>query len=339
MTSQSEPNSRLETHQSEAPKIVPRPPWYQFATELSFADKLCLCYAIVLNIAGQYAIPHPKQAMALGYIAILSLFYATNLIIIRGHFLPARIFTPALYRINQIVVITFSYLAFEVYLPVVRHTALDDILYRTDLSLFGMEPAVWFDRHLNGFWSEWLSFYYYGFFFILSGYTLGVLFLGRSQRLISEYVLGMVCVYVLGQIGYLLVPGYGPMYLLQDQFQHEFGPGIWWNITDALVKSGGAAKDIFPSLHTAVMSYLAMFTLRYRHIAPYRQLWPLMCFFVANIVLATMFQRWHYLVDVVAGLSLATAASIFASWYTPIELQLRKAKGLGVPIPRWNSRY
>ena len=37
-------------------------------------------------------------------------------------------------------------------------------------------------------------------------------------------------------------------------------------------------------------------------------------FFAANIIFSTVFLRWHYAIDVVAGLTLATTASLLAPW-------------------------
>jgi membrane-associated phospholipid phosphatase len=46
--------------------------------------------------------------------------------------------------------------------------------------------------------------------------------------------------------------------------------------------------------------------------------WPILAFATSQIILATMFLRWHYLVDITAGLALAflavTAADRSVRW-------------------------
>ena len=75
------------------------------------------------------------------------------------------------------------------------------------------------------------------------------------------------------------------------------------------VDAGGAQKDIFPSLHTAVPTFIAIFSFRHRRLVPFKYSWPVMAFVATQIIIATLFLRWHYLVDVVAGLTLATTAA------------------------------
>jgi membrane-associated phospholipid phosphatase len=74
------------------------------------------------------------------------------------------------------------------------------------------------------------------------------------------------------------------------------------------VSAAGAMLDIFPSLHTAYPTLLTLYSLRYRHTLPFRYTAPVTAFFTANIIIATLFLRWHYAVDVLAGLLLAVLA-------------------------------
>jgi membrane-associated phospholipid phosphatase len=51
-------------------------------------------------------------------------------------------------------------------------------------------------------------------------------------------------------------------------------------------------------------------------------------FVTTNIVIATMFLRWHYVIDVVAGLLLAAVAVTTAAAITRWELARRAELGL-----------
>jgi membrane-associated phospholipid phosphatase len=90
--------------------------------------------------------------------------------------------------------------------------------------------------------------------------------------------------------------------------------------------------DIFPSLHTAAPTFLVLYSWRHRHRAPHRYAWPLVAFFALNIIIATMFLRWHYLVDVVVGLALALVGYRAALRITAWETEWRLCRGLG---PSW----
>jgi len=98
------------------------------------------------------------------------------------------------------------------------------------------------------------------------------------------------------------------------------------------VPANGAMKDIFPSLHTASPAFLAMFSFRNRDRLPFRYTWPLLTFFSANIIVATMFLRWHYVIDVVAGVLVAVFGRWVSERVTDRELARRERLGL---TPNW----
>jgi hypothetical protein len=99
---------------------------------------------------------------------------------------------------------------------------------------------------------------------------------------------------------------------------------------------GGTRTDIFPSLHTACPTFLTLFTFRNRAVRPYRYVWPVTAFFTSQIILATMFLRWHYLLDVFAGLTLATVAFLVSRALPAMEARARLARGSG---PVWRPLF
>ncbi|MBK6577436.1 MAG: hypothetical protein IPG17_14755 [Sandaracinaceae bacterium] len=72
--------------------------------------------------------------------------------------------------------------------------------------------------------------------------------------------------------------------------------------------------DIFPSLPRPTPCS-SLHAYGWRHTNPYRYVWFILAFFSASIVIATMFLRWHWFVDVVAGVMLAGSwRGSAASW-------------------------
>jgi membrane-associated phospholipid phosphatase len=116
-----------------------------------------------------------------------------------------------------------------------------------------------------------------------------------------------------GQLGYCAVPGYGPIRYLADQYQGPIDGGFFWGCVWSTVQAGSAMKDIFPSLHTAMPTWLTLFALTQARRDP-RWRWPALLtgFFAVNIIVSTMLLRWHYAVDVMAGLALAFAVAAVA---------------------------
>ena len=97
------------------------------------------------------------------------------------------------------------------------------------------------------------------------------------------------------------------------------------------VHSAGAQKDIFPSLHTGAPTFLTVFSFLHRDRAPFKYTWPILAFIVSQIIIATMFLRWHYLIDIIAGLTLATTAALVSYRVVRGESVRRRMHGI-VPI-------
>jgi membrane-associated phospholipid phosphatase len=223
-------------------------------------------------------------------------------------------------------------------LPTVRSDVVDATLYAIDLSVFHIEPAVAFDRFVSPATTEWFSFFYFGYFFVLAGHVLTFMFGARKTALLSELSLGIVLLFCIGHVLYIVVPGHGPYHHLANVFQHELDGPLWWRLVKTTVDSVevSARTDIFPSLHTAAPTYLALFAFRHRKLAPFRFLWLPLALFSSQIVISTMFLRWHYLVDVVAGLLLALEVSIVGGRVARWEVRRREELGKS---PVWTAPW
>lgn len=121
---------------------------------------------------------------------------------------------------------------------------------------------------------------------------------------------GALLIVACGHVLYTIIPGAGPVATIA--FEQPLQGGFWWSQVELTVATAGAQLDIFPSLHTAYPVYFALHAFAYRRTQPFRWLWPILAFVAANIMIATMFLRWHWFIDVAAGLLLAFAARRFA---------------------------
>jgi hypothetical protein len=232
--------------------------------------------------------------------------------------------------------VQISYFQFRELLPFVNPGSLDPQLAWIDAHLLHFEPSLWMDRFVTPATTEWFAFFYFSYFFILAVHVVPMVYFSRRTTLLAEFALGVLVCFTVGQVLYMLVPGYGPVRELAAQYQHPFPDGFWMRTVLNAVKTGGAMKDIFPSLHTALPTFVALFSFRHRRKMPFKYTWPLFAFFAGNIVIATMFLRWHYLVDVLAGLALSTSAFLVASRVSPREVRYREEHGIA---PVWTSLF
>lgn len=305
----------------------------QFFSTCAVADVLVLAYLLELQAAVLLAPPHPLRAHC--GLQVLGLLI-TNLLcvaLVRSGRLRSNFWSALLYRIGIYGTVQQSYFFFKHLLPVVNPGSLDHQLYALDQLLFGFEPAVWADQFVNPVTTEWFAFFYFCYFFILAGHIFPIVFGSRDQLLLGEFMMGMLIIVCVGHTGYILVPGFGPFRAMPQMFHHELPSGFWMDLVWSTVRSGGAMKDIFPSLHTAGPCFIAMFSFRNRDRLPFRYTWPLLAFFAANIIGATMFLRWHYVIDVFAGFTLASVAALVSPLVTRWEVTRRRLQGLGALVP------
>ncbi|HMJ16457.1 MAG TPA: phosphatase PAP2 family protein [Polyangiaceae bacterium] len=306
--------------------------------ELAAQDWLVFAYLVALNVACLQAPASSVRTMCLERVFGLLTFLVTTLVVVRGGLLRHAFWAPLLYRLAIYGTVQLSYFFFQDLLPIVNAHSLDLELYHLDLALFGFEPAMLMDRIVTPFTTEWFAFFYFGYFFLLALHVIPILMFSRQRRLLAEFALGMLIVFCVGHTVYMLVPGYGPYKAMAEHFQNSFPRGMWLDMVMTTVTAGGAQKDIFPSLHTAAPTFMALFSFRHRDKLPFRYTWPAVTFFAVNIICATMFLRWHYIVDVVAGLTLASSAIAIAVYVVRRDALRRSAAGLTWSWPMFAER-
>jgi hypothetical protein len=305
-----------------------------FLLELSPLDWLVLFFFTALTSA-VLAGSGPTRGESLALVAADWVAFLTGLVLSRGRILPLGTFANALvYRLTIFAPVVSSYFQLRVILPTVTSRALDASIFAFDMRLFGVEPSLAWDRFVTPQTTEWFAFFYFGYFFLLAIHVLPFMLLARSTDMLARFALGVTTVFCVGHLTYMLVPGYGPYAFLAHEFSHELSGGTFWGLVQEAVKSVGAQKDIFPSLHTAVPTFFALFAFRYRKVQwPFRYTWPVMAFCALQIIGATMFLRWHYLIDIFAGITLAASADALAARLVPWDDRRRAAAGLA---PAWS---
>jgi len=297
--------------------------------ELAIQDWVIAAYLLVLvacSVAGEGA----RRGTALRYLAIDVAVFAASIALTRGNVLAGRAHA-LVYRVGIFVALFGSFSQLQYILPTARTARVDGALYALDRTIVGFEPAEALDRFVSPGLTEWFSFFYFSYFFILAVHILPFLFAARDTRLLGELALGLIVLFSVGHALYIAVPGYGPYQYLAGRFTHELEGPFWWRCMRAAVDAGEvvARTDIFPSLHTAAPTFLALFSFRHRRVAPFRVTWLPLAFFASQIVISTMYLRWHYLVDVFAGLALAGASLAFAALVSPREARWRAATARG----------
>ncbi len=324
---------------SESVSIEQRnePWWRRTLRETAVHDFAVFAFLLSLNGAVLSTPNSPERSFCLVRTGGLFVAFVISILLVRGRLLKRSWVAALIYRLGIYGVVQVSYFFLRHVLPLVNTTTLDQKLYDLDLWLFHCEPAMAWDRYVTPATTEWFACFYFGYFLLMAVHVVPLLFFGRKKQIVGEFTFGILLMFSIGHSLYMVVPGYGPYRAMADAFQHPFPSGLWYNLVMDTVHSGGAMMDIFPSLHTGAPTVLALFSYRNRHELPYRYTWPIVTFCTVNIIIATMFLRWHYLIDVIAGFSIAVSAVLLSRPIVRWELARRKREGLGDLWPEFSS--
>ncbi|MFI5264034.1 MAG: phosphatase PAP2 family protein [Candidatus Kapaibacterium sp.] len=207
----------------------------------------------------------------------------------------------------------------------------DQVLIEIDRFVFGgHDPTRWIFAHvyLPPFTVEFLEYTYFAHYL----YALALateLFLRKDDSELLEFRIAMLYATLMSFLLNMMIPAIGPRFTL-----HEFAditkelPGLWivdWirsqintgegitNVMTSVTAKLHVLRDAFPSGHTM----LTVVTLIYAFRTKARIRWILLPLGLSLIV-STILLRYHYVIDVVAGIAFA----VFAVKSLPFVMQL-----------------
>lgn len=185
---------------------------------------------------------------------------------------------------------------------------IDPLLIRLDYLLLGTYPTVALERIMMPLLTDILQIAYSSYYFL--PIILGArLLLRRDPAFDRALFLIMLCFY-LSYAGYLLAPALGPRFTMNHlQTQDLEGWMLAGPIQEILNRLEGVKRDAFPSGHTGIA--LTVLYLTYRCD---RRLFPWFLPFVGALVFATVYCRYHYVVDVLAGVLLTVVTVALGEW-------------------------
>ncbi|QRP62301.1 phosphatase PAP2 family protein [Rhodanobacter sp. FDAARGOS 1247] len=192
----------------------------------------------------------------------------------------------------------------------IRHTA--------DATLLALDRDLWGGRslpeHLLGWERPWLSELlssgYFLFYFVVLLPAM-VFSVRRNSPEAKAFFLGLTLMYLVGFAGYLLVPAGGPYMAFPEVFPYPVHGGAMTALLAGVVKAGITGMDVFPSLHSGIGVYV----LGFFALGGYRRIALLLAPIILALVVATLYLRYHYGIDVLCGIALAAAVLAFIQRY------------------------
>jgi membrane-associated phospholipid phosphatase len=185
-------------------------------------------------------------------------------------------------------------------IPAFRPHTADAALARIDFAVFKVNPTVWIERLHTTVLTEYLQFIYSMF---IPAVLLVAYVLWRKRRLTEfRYYAFLISMgYLVSYVFYFLVPARGPRFLLSS-LHHSHLQGLWtaeWfrNLLDGLE---GVHYDCFPSGHVEQTLLAWWMSARLP-----KKFFVCFTIFTASQIFSTVYLRYHYVIDLVAGALLA----------------------------------
>ena len=176
----------------------------------------------------------------------------------------------------------------------------DGPLLAIDQTLFGHTPAILFHRAAAPWLTDLLSLCYLAYLLYLPSVVIhAALLANAASRRLGMY---LFTGFAMGFAGYLLVPAVGPAFAFPELFRGPIPEGAVSPIVTKLIAAGSSGYDVFPSLHALITCILLDHDRR--HVR--RRFW-VMIGPALGMLLSTIYLRYHYGVDVIAGLLMFVA--------------------------------
>lgn len=297
-------------------RASPRARW------LAPADKVAIGYLVIitaLTLVFSYRIEvWPRlcaaHAIGIGFVVWISWLDKTSRIAAASRSLPlAR--SPRLPFISFIhgwypvalIPITFKELTYLI--PRIHPRDFDSALAAIDYRVFSAHPTVWLERFTWPPLTELLQICYPTYYFLPIILGAVVWRSGNFERF-RFWVFVVTMAFYLSYLGYIAVPAIGPRFLpeiLEAQTEPLTGLLFFETVRDTLNRAEGLTRDCFPSGHTEITLLALYYAWRF-HRRTFRFFLPL----GAAIIMSTVYLRYHYVVDVVAGAVLAGAVILSA---------------------------
>jgi membrane-associated phospholipid phosphatase len=208
-----------------------------------------------------------------------------------------------------VLLIPITYKELSYLIPLIHPHDFDAALAAIDYRFFGVHPTVWLERFTWPLLTEVLQLIYSSYYFL--PIILGIV-LWRSGRFeeFHFWVFIVLLGFYLSYLGYIAVPVIGPRFLpeiVQAQTKPLAGVWLFQPVREMLDRAEGITRDCFPSGHTELTLLVLYYSHRF-HRKTFYWLLPI----GTGIIISTVYLRYHYVIDVLAGAIFAFAILMMA---------------------------
>lgn len=255
-------------------------------------DRVMISYLAAMGllvVVFQGRIPGAYGLLAWHVVGIATLVTAARM----GASVQAVLWFRHLY---PVLYVAACYREMSVLIRSIRGVEFDAAMARVDIQLFGANPAVWFARIQTPWLTEVLQLAYSLFLpAVLVGFVL--LWKRRQWADLRYYMFLLTLGFLVSYLGYLLVPVRGPRFHMAGVVAPPL-EGLWLfnSLRAGLDWLESAHYDCFPSGHVQ-LTIMAWWVNR----RPFPVLFLMFIPYTLAVAFATVYLRYHYTMDVIAG--------------------------------------
>jgi len=213
--------------------------------------------------------------------------------------------------LNDLSPVAFIIMIYQSLGNMIQHLQhdIDPHLIRIDFLLFGVHPTVWMERWITPWFTDLMSLAYISYYFLPVILAVTLYLKGRKEEF-RQTMFILTFGYYLSFIGYILFPAIGPRFTqihlysvpLEGSFFSDF-------VRDLLNAIEHNKRDCMPSGHTQIALMVLFLARRYEKTIFYLFL-PIVC----GLILSTVYLRYHYVIDLIAGTALAIGCVLIGPW-------------------------
>jgi membrane-associated phospholipid phosphatase len=241
------------------------------------------------------------------------LYYGINCIMLLWEIMP--LMTPIhseylqiIYDWSPLLFLPIFHRETELLTQAFQRGPFDPLFIRLENNYFPSIMAIHDSNRANyKLLSEFLHVCYLSFYVIIYGVPL-YFYLKQDMVMFSESIFAMLLVLFLCYITHSLIPVCGPRNLFEKINDHR-SEGFFFKLVHRILEDGSTHGTAFPSGHTGIACVILLIT-GYFQTPLFYYIFP----FGIGLIVSTIYGRFHYMLDMIAGLLYAFIAFFITIW-------------------------
>jgi len=223
---------------------------------------------------------------------------------------------------NPVIIIPSNFTELHYLVHNVNPIDYDQLLINIDYGIFGVHPTIWLENLSPPLLIEYFQIVY-ALFYFLPIILATLLYKRKAKDDFHFFVFVIVFGFYLSYATYFFVPAIGPRFTLNHLHTAPV-TGLWFteSIRYTLNVLENIQRDAFPSGHTEITLLTMIYAWHYS-----RKFFWILSVIGTSLIISTVYLRYHYVIDVIAGILLALIVVFLAKPLYQSLLRFRQ-KGL-----------